>query len=195
MTQDLSLYVSNTDSDSNDGLSAATAFQTIQRAVNVVRTRYSLCGYTAVINFADGTYVENVVMGGVAGGIVRFVGSTSAIWRNTTGWLLTVDSASAVQVSGFTIGGGGTVNGIIAINRGSCNFQGGHVFAAMTGFHMNIVRNGVGIVSGNYSIAGGGYAHYAAFDGGQLTISSITVTLTGAPAFTAPSLTLVVWVA
>lgn len=72
LTQDLSLYVSSTGSDSNDGLSAATAFQTIQRAVNVVRTRYSLCGYTAIINVADGTYVENVVMGSVAGGIVRF---------------------------------------------------------------------------------------------------------------------------
>ncbi|USJ00568.1 hypothetical protein MUG10_22180 [Xanthomonas prunicola] len=185
LTRDLSFYVSSTGSDSNDGLSAATAFQTIQRAVNVVQTRYSLCGYTAIINVADGIYVENVVVGSVAGGIVRFVGSTSAIWRNTTGWLLTVDGASTVQVSGFTIGGGSTANGVIAISRGSCKFQGGHVFAAMTGFHMNVVRNGVGIVSGNYSIVGGGYAHYAAFDGGQLTISTITVTLTGTPAFAA----------
>lgn len=184
LTQDLSLYVSNTGSDSNDGLSAATAFQTIQHAVNVVRARYSLCGYTAIINVADGTYVENVLMGSVAGGIVRFVGSTSAIWRNTAGWLLVVTDSSAVEVSGFTLGGGGTVNGIGARNSAFCTFQGGHVFAAMTGYQILATRNGVCVVSGNYSITGGGSAHYGVFDGGRLTIFSITVTLTGTPAFT-----------
>ncbi|MEA9676447.1 hypothetical protein VDF37_17640 [Xanthomonas campestris pv. raphani] len=122
LTQNLSLYVSNTGSNSNDGLSAATAFQTIQHAVTVLRTRYSLCGYTAIINIADGTYLENVVMGSVTGGVVRFVGSTSAIWRNTTGWLLFVNGAAAVEVSGLTLGGAGTVNGIITIDRGFCNF-------------------------------------------------------------------------
>lgn len=127
LTQDLSLYVSNTGSDSNDGLSAATAFQTIQRAVNVVRTRYSLCNYTVIINVADGTYVENVVMGSVTGGIVRFVGSTSAIWRNTVGYLLTMNEGGAVQVSGFTLGGGSTVNGILIRNRALCSFLGARV--------------------------------------------------------------------
>lgn len=38
-TQDFSSYFASADSDSNDGLSAATAFQTIQHAVDVVRTR------------------------------------------------------------------------------------------------------------------------------------------------------------
>ncbi|MFA1719878.1 hypothetical protein ABFU26_10180 [Xanthomonas campestris pv. raphani] len=184
LTQNLSLYVSNTGSNSNDGLSAATAFQTIQHAVTVLRTRYSLCGYTAIINIADGTYLENVVMGSVTGGVVRFVGSTSAIWRNTTGWLLFVNGAAAVEVSGLTLGGAGTVNGIITIDRGFCNFLGGHVFGAMTGSHIAVTRNGVSIVSGNYSITGGGYSHYGIFDGGQLFITSITATLTGVPAFT-----------
>ncbi|MCE4512424.1 hypothetical protein [Xanthomonas hortorum] len=183
LTQDLSLYVSNTGSDSNDGLSAATAFQTIQRAVTVLRTRYSLCGYTVIINVADGTYVENVVMGSVTGGIVRFVGSTSAIWRNTAGYLLVAGTGSAVQVSGFTLGGGSTVNGIGVTAGASCTFQGGHVFAAMTGFQILVSRNGVAVVSGNYSITGGGFVHYGIYDGGQLTISSIAVALTGSPNF------------
>lgn len=185
LTQDLSLYVSTTGSDSNDGLSAATAFQTIQRAVNVVRTRYSLCGYTAIINVADGTYVENVLMGSVAGGIVRFVGSTSAIWRNTAGYLLVVTDSSTVECSGFTFGGGGTANGIGVRNGAFCNFQGGHVFAAMTGYQILATRNGVCTVSGSYSITGGSSSHYGAFDGGNITIFSISVTLVGTPAFTA----------
>lgn len=183
LTQDLSLYVSSTGSDSNDGLSAATAFQTIQRAVTVLRTRYLLCGYTVIINVADGTYVENVSMSGVTGGTVRFVGSTSAIWRNTAGWLLTVVEGNTVQISGFTLGGGATVNGILMTNRGLCYFQGGHVFAAMNGYQIIVTRNSVCIVSGNYSITGGASSHYGIFDGGQLTILSVTVTLTGAPAF------------
>ncbi|WP_207306734.1 hypothetical protein [Xanthomonas oryzae] len=185
LTQDLSLYVSTTGSDSNDGLSAATAFKTIQRAVNVVRTRYSLCGYTAIINVADGTYVENVLMGSVAGGIVRFVGSTSAIWRNTAGYLLTVSEGSRVSVSGFTLGGGGTVSGILISNGALCSFLGGHVFAVMTGFQIVAIYNGVCHVNGNYSITGGGIYHYGVYDGGQLIIGNITVTLTGTPAFTA----------
>ncbi|WP_386341927.1 hypothetical protein O4D10_09960 [Xanthomonas citri pv. citri] len=185
LTQDLSLYVSNTGSDSNDGLSAATAFQTIQRAVTVVRTRYLLCGYTAIINVADGTYVENVLMGSVAGGIVRFVGGTSAIWRNTAGYLLTMNEGGAIQVSGFTLGGGSTVNGILIRNRALCSFLGGHVFAVMTGFQIVAIANSVCYVNGNYSITGGGSYHYGVYDGGQLIIGGVTVTLTGTPAFTA----------
>lgn len=184
LTQDLSLYVSNAGSDSNDGLSAATAFQTIQHAVDVARTRYSLCGYTVFINVADGTYVENVVVGNVAGGIVRFVGSTSAIWRNTAGWILTVTDASRVLVSGFTFGGGATVNGIVIGNRASCSFLGGHVFAAVTGSQITVATNGVCYVSGNYSITGGGTTHYGVYDGGQLILGSITANLTGTPNFT-----------
>lgn len=184
LTQDLSLYVSNTGSDSNDGLSAATAFQTIQHAVTVLRTRYLLCGYTVIINVADGTYVENVVMGSVTGGVVRFVGSTSAIWRNTAGYLLTLGDGNTVQVSGFTLGGGDTVNGISVTNRALCTFQGGHVFAAMTRNQILVSRNGVCIVSGNYSITGGGSFHYLVVDGGQLINFGINVTLIGTPAFT-----------
>ncbi|WP_369913798.1 hypothetical protein AB8810_11885 [Xanthomonas sp. NCPPB 3005] len=184
LTQDLSLYVSSTGSDSNDGLSAATAFQTIQHAVNVLRTRYSLCGHTVFVNVADGTYVENVSTGNVTGGVVRFVGGTSAIWRNTAGWILAVDAGSRVQVSGFTLGGGGTANGIVISNRGSCSFLGGHVFAAMTGSQITTTTNGVCYVQGNYSITGGGTTHYGIYDGGQLVLGSITVTLTGTPTYT-----------
>ncbi|MBO9832855.1 hypothetical protein [Xanthomonas phaseoli] len=183
LTQDLSLYVSSTGSDSNDGLSAATAFQTIQRAVNVVRARYSLCGYTVSINVADGTYVENVSMGNVTGGVVRLVGSSSAIWRNTTGWVLVVDAGSTVQISGFAFGGGSTANDIVISYRASCTFQGGHVFAAMTGSQIVVTGNGVCYVAGNYSITGGGVCHYGVFDGGQLVLRSITVTLISTPAF------------
>jgi hypothetical protein len=160
------------------------AFQTMQHAVNVLRTRYSLCGYTVFINVAGGTYVENVSVGNVTGGVVRFVGSTSAIWRNTAGWILTVGDGSRVQVSGFTFGGGGTVNGIVVTNRAFCSFLGGHVFAAITGFQIVVTTNGVCNVPGNYSITGGGTAHYGVYDGGQLVLGSITVTLTGTPAYT-----------
>ncbi|MCW0379894.1 hypothetical protein NG831_11350 [Xanthomonas sacchari] len=188
LTQDLYLYVSNAGSDSNDGLSAATAFNTIQHAVDVARTRYSLSGYTVVITVADGTYVENVVVGNVAGGFVRFVGSTSAIWRSTAGstagWLLTVTDASRVLVSGFTFGGGGTARGIVIGNRAACSFLGGHVFAAVAGSQITVTTNGVCYVTGNYSITGGGTTHYGVYDGGQLVLGSITVTLTGTPNYT-----------
>ncbi|WP_279360883.1 hypothetical protein [Xanthomonas sacchari] len=184
LTQNLSLYVSSTGSDSNDGLTAGTAFQTIQRAVDVVRTRYSLCGYTVFINVADGTYVENVSVGNVPGGVVRFVGGTSAIWRNTSGWILTMGDASRVQVSGFTFGGGSTANGVLIGNRSACSFLGGHVFAAMAGSQITTVTNGICYVSGSYSITGGGTTHYGVYDGGQLVLGGITVTLTGTPAFT-----------
>ncbi len=50
-------YVSNSGSDSNDGLTVGTAFATIQKAIDTTN-KYNLNGYDVTINVASGTYAR-----------------------------------------------------------------------------------------------------------------------------------------
>lgn len=56
LSKDLTLYVSTTGNDSNDGLSTGTAKRTIQSAIDAVPK--NLGGHKVVIEIADGDYTE-----------------------------------------------------------------------------------------------------------------------------------------
>ena len=61
LSQDLTLYVNpTTGNDANDGKTTATAFRTIQTAINSLYWFYDLGGYNVVIKLAAGTYNYNV---------------------------------------------------------------------------------------------------------------------------------------
>lgn len=60
-TADIVYYVATTGSNSNDGLTAGTAFQTIQKAVDVGVPRSLGSDKTMIINVAAGTYSGRVV--------------------------------------------------------------------------------------------------------------------------------------
>lgn len=64
---DLNLYVATTGSDSNDGLSASQPLRSINKAVSIVCNNYDLKTYNAIINIADGTYDEYVVLPAFSG--------------------------------------------------------------------------------------------------------------------------------
>lgn len=186
LSGDIDFYVSTTGSDSNDGLSSATPFLTIQKAVDTIRTKYLLCGYLVTINIEDGLYVENVNVANIAGGGIRFSGSTSVIWRGaTTAWLLSVGKCSSVRISGITFGGGSPVSdGLLAADGARLTLDGGSVFAAMASFHLVAARSGVLVLGGNYSITGGAGSHIGSFDSSSVVYGgTINVTLTGVPAF------------
>jgi len=185
LSGDIDFYVSTTGSDSNDGLSSATPFLTIQKAVDTIRTKYLLFGYMAIINIADGIYNENVTVANVAGGSIKFSGSTSVIWRGATAtWLLSVVDGSRVSVSGITFGGGAPLSaGLLALNGSRLSLVGGSVFEALSNYHVIAGRNSVIVLGGNYSIAGGSGSHVGAFDTSSILWGSINITLTGVPAF------------
>ncbi|MNH83813.1 hypothetical protein D3C73_362170 [compost metagenome] len=64
-TAPLTYYINaSTGSDSNDGLSASTAFQTIKRAIDLIP---QIINHSVTINIASGTYNETVNLNGYLG--------------------------------------------------------------------------------------------------------------------------------
>lgn len=56
VTADTNFYVSTTGSDSNNGLTPATAFATLQHAFDAVASLYDFSGHQAIVNALPGTY-------------------------------------------------------------------------------------------------------------------------------------------
>lgn len=75
-TQDITYYVDVTNgNDNNDGLSPATAFKTIQKAIDSLPR---ILNHNATINLAAGTYMEKVLIKGFLGnGILSIQGNIS----------------------------------------------------------------------------------------------------------------------
>jgi hypothetical protein len=64
ITKNTTIYVNPaTGSDSNDGLTAGTAFKTLQAAIYAVYGRFDWNNYNGTIQLADGTYNANTVAG------------------------------------------------------------------------------------------------------------------------------------
>jgi hypothetical protein len=68
LTSNLNLYVTTAGNDNNSGLTWATAFLTIQQAVNVAQTQYDYGAYGITINVSAGTYNGFQVGGGMIPG-------------------------------------------------------------------------------------------------------------------------------
>lgn len=191
LTSDLNLYVDvASGNDSNSGLSSGAAFATIQHAVDVASTYRTVdtgasSRPSVVINLANGTYTEAVFVSSSSARI-KFTGSTSAVWNNTTagGWCLAVTS-STVSISGITFGGSASSRGIIALDGAVLNILGGHVFAQVATQHIAVARNSTGYISGNYTISGSAIIHYGIYDTSSLvfTVSPTTITVSGTPAY------------
>lgn len=62
LTTNRSYYVNPTGSNSNDGLTTTTAFQTIQYALDYISNNIDRGGWTATVQLTDGTYNENIII-------------------------------------------------------------------------------------------------------------------------------------
>lgn len=78
LTSNVTYYVdAASGNDANIGLSAENALKTIMAAVNKIPK--VLCGYTATINVASGTYVETVSLVGLSAGRLFIQGADATI--------------------------------------------------------------------------------------------------------------------
>lgn len=197
LTANRTYYVRTDGSDSNDGLTNASggAFLTIQRAMDVISDTIDAAGYTITVQVGNGTYTTGVVIKSVVGlaniSDLIFQGNlgtpsscilsmTAAIAFNATGINI------GCKIQGFKITGTGTSYGLYAAKGGYINFQ-TMDFGSIgtTGAHIYAIYNGSTIEAvGNYSITGGGQRHWDVTSGGDIIITSRTITLTGTPAFT-----------
>lgn len=103
-TSNLTYYVdASAGNDSNDGLTAGTAFKTIQHAVNLIPL---FVNHTVTINVAAGTYTETVSLTGFVGsGSINVLGATSTVTTHTITTLTITGCTAGVTVRGFVVGG------------------------------------------------------------------------------------------
>lgn len=189
----VTLYVATTGSDSNNGLTVGTPFLTIQKAYDTFYKTYDMAGFTPTIQLADGTYTAGlsavqpvlgvpslgVIINGNSGTPANVIVNTTsanaitaaqqAVITTQNMELRTTTSGSCVQASfgGVVFIGAGMRFGTCAAN---------HIFTTLGG----VVR-----AVSNYSIVGSASAgsHLFADQISQISYVSITVTVTGTPAF------------
>lgn len=188
-------YVRTDGSDSNTGLvnNAGGAWLTLQKAWDVIHQTLDLNGYTVTVQIGDGTYSSagvnayGPVLGGKGTGSVVFQGNSGtpgnvviSVTSDTCflardGGMLTVkDMELATTTSGNCLSADG--GGAIAFS----NVR----FGACAGRHIDTRSRGVIYPIGSYAITGGAQRHLFAGIGGMIDFSgTITVTLTGTPAF------------
>lgn len=186
-----SYYVRTDGSDSSCNGSASVAagtgncaFLTIQKAINVISS-LDIGIYNVSINVADGTYTgANTVNGPWLGsGTVSVVGNTTTpanvVINPTSATCFAVKNGGSLSVSGVELRGNVGLN---ADNGGSISVGSSVRFGAATAYQVYATGGSI-VFSANYSIVGGAISHLVAEAGGRIRGTSLTITLTGTPAF------------
>ncbi|MBS0237614.1 MAG: DUF2793 domain-containing protein [Proteobacteria bacterium] len=181
-------YVRTDGSDSNTGLANTTggAFKTIQKAVNVALA-LDCATYAVVIQVADGTYNETVVMGSpMLNGTLRILGNTATptnVMVNGVTDCFQVTNNATLTVQGFGLVAAAGRYALYSNASGAMFFDRVD-FGATTGHHVMV--SGIGLIQGasgqTYTISGGATRHLSCTRGGAIYIGNMTVTITGTPA-------------
>lgn len=202
LTANRTYYVRTDGSDSNNGLANTSggAFLTVQKAIDTASMLDSSI-YDVIIQVASGTY-DVVGSGGIIAKNMVGSGSIVILGDETTPANVTIKTSgtsgagtgvftsrnvkTTYKLRGVTITStaASSTYGIIAAAGSYIEFQN---CAFGTGLSIQIRAEDAGVIraTGNYSIiGGGGYAHIDAVAGGLVRISTLTITITGTPAFT-----------
>jgi hypothetical protein len=193
LTANRTYYVRTDGNNGNSGLANTSggAFQTLQRAYDVIIQTLDLGGWNVTVQIADGTYGGGlaVTQPWSGGGAVTLQGNsgtpanvvistTGADCFSTTGVLPGVLTIKDIKLQTATSGSG--INhqaiGVLqfsGINFGACATV--HMFASVSGANV--------ICTGDYTITGNTFAHVVASQSAAIKIQSKTVTLSGTPAF------------
>lgn len=199
LTAPLSLYVSPSGSDVNDGLTPASPFATPQAAWNAVMERYDLGGQPITVNVANGTYGALSAIGlpiGSLGAGVTFIGNTAdpanVIWAGTNGPAVAAGLGAILALEGIRLQAGGTIGdyraapcGITGIAGAAVSFDkidfGPCAFAHMqaaTGANVSAIGT-----NASYTVSGGATFHTYPWAGGIVTTADATLTFNILAAF------------
>jgi hypothetical protein len=198
LSSNLTLYVSPTGSDSNNGLLASTAFATLNAAYNSLVTQYDMAGFSATIQCAAGTYAPLSAAGQPTGfsknSSITILGNAASpstcVIAGASANAVAVSSGAQINLTGFTIQTT-TLGNCLYAGLNSSIYHSNCVFGACAGTHQ-VVSGGLILGLTSYSITGSAQYHMSASSNGTINIggnSGTVVTLTGTPAFTAFALT------
>jgi hypothetical protein len=184
LTANRSYYVRTDGTDANDGLANTSggAFLTLQKAMDVVAA-LDISTFTVTISVAAGTYTAGLTLKTVVGaGTVSFVGDAGTPGNvviapaSGIGISTSVAFGTIFAISGFKIAGSSAPD----VNIGSpCRVTFTNIeWAGTSNYRIFVGSRGTVVLAGsNHTISGGGIGFLRAESFGQLSCSSITVTL------------------
>lgn len=186
-TTNIVLYVSNSGSDLNCGLSADAPFQTIQHAVDVATSDWMPAPTnTVTISVTNGTYAGAFLYRGSGPGSFILSGNSSSpgsvILTNSSSSVLQAMESAVWTVDGFTFQSTSGGNGI-ASGKNATVYFGDSVFGTGLGTQLVAWEGGRISAVSNYAVTGGAHRHMFATSGASISIPNRTVTLTGTPNF------------
>lgn len=190
LTAPRSYYVQPSGDDASDGLTPATAFATLQAAINTVMRGVDLNGLNVAIHAAAGLYPAGVVVSGpwVGAGTVSLLGDDAApatcVISATASDCIKTECGARIFVSGFELRTTTSGSCLKAYTGAAINFNKLR-FGACGYSHIEAGTGGTVLPGADYEIVGGGVSHYHAGSPGSIFASNLTITLTGAPAFSA----------
>lgn len=192
LTANRTYYVSTTGNDANDG-SSGSPWATLQHAWDFVRNNINLNGFIVTIQMANGTYTASLNASGAltgSSGPASFViqgnlGAPQSVVLNTTDDCIIATAGAAFTVKGVQLQSTGANGALNAGNGGIIHFLTVR-FGATTNAHVYASQSGIANIAGSYAIVGSAGTHFTASTGGVISSgsTSITVTLSGTPAFT-----------
>lgn len=185
-------YVATTGSDSTGSGTSGSPWATLQHAYNYIAANIDIAGQACNVNMADGSYGAGVQASvPTVGGFINFIGNTGTPTNcniaSTSGDCFSAGGAGVqFSISGFSMSTSGSGRNCVTTGQnatinivGNCNF--GAVVSS--GYHISIAGGGQLVIASNYSISGGGLAHYNV-EQGEIFLNSLTVSITGTPTFT-----------
>lgn len=190
LAADRTYYVRKDGSDSHTGRenTAGGAFLTIDRAIDEVCSRIDLGNYAVTIQVGPGTWTVPVVLRDYLGaGPVTFVGDettpANVTISTTANHCIVADGITKLwRVRGFKLQAATSGHGLVVANRGNLQIQNLDFGAVPGGSHMYLYGAGK-IQAQGYKISGSAQRHWQVELSGTIEILSVTVTLTGTPAF------------
>lgn len=182
LSSTLTVYVRQTGgNDANDGLSVANAFATLQKAVDyiasldigLINPTINAIGAFPLLNLRSivGSGTVNIIGGGtqktdcIINGI-KFASGNGIYFIDNLHIQNSAGYGIDLQTGDLTIGN---------INYGTC-----------TDSHNLVTKKGLLQSTGAYSISGGAFSHFAAYDLGSISfnvLTAATITITGTPNF------------
>lgn len=194
LTANRTYYVRTDGNDANTGLvnSAGGAFLTIQKAVDVAAA-IDLVIYTITISVQDGTYSPSSTINlkpYLGAGPITIQGNVTTpanvlVSSSASGFAINGSNAGSWSIEGLKItnsgGGGVQSSGATSLSLGNNNYgatgAGQYQLRAFGGGFINFYAN--------YTVSAGAGNHLYALSGGVITYNgSLTITVSGTPAFT-----------